>query len=418
MAKLRMLRLLWLATALPLVACGSSRTDSGAGDDERTRYLNETSTNWAMTRGYPRGTAYNPFEQELNPSTVHGLQVLWQADSSAEFVIQHSGRAFSSSGDAYDLATGELLWSTEQTLPNAVVCKGALFAVGASIEKRSPSSGELTGSADLGMPDALFSLPTAKDSSVVFATANAAATDATEPGGAYLAYDVVAQTTRTVDTPGSDYRTLAPAALTSGMLYAPALEPAAGGFRYLAFGAVFDANAAQQRNPWATVIDEGIPSPAELPRLGAMVIGARVLLPSADRHALVSLDQRTGALAWRSTAASSIDSLAVDFDYAYVAGSDEQGQLVVQGFDVSSGAAHFTQTLGAGTVTGQIAVGGEVLYLGSSAGELIALDASTGAVLTRVALGGSVGNPIVSSGKVFTSNGEQVVALGLPPIAP
>ncbi|HVY31352.1 MAG TPA: PQQ-binding-like beta-propeller repeat protein [Polyangiaceae bacterium] len=411
----------WLlfVCATPLVGCGSStKHPSGASDDEREKYLNETSTNWAMARGYPRGTAFNPFEQELNPQTVADLDVVWEAPSQAQVAVQHTERVFSTAGEAYDLQSGELLWSAEQALPTATVCKGALFATGPSIEKRSVKSGELSYSVEVGADAALFSPPSAKDSKVFFATAAESAGNTSEPGGSYVAFDVVEKTAQTIDVPGKDYRTLAPAALTSGMLYSVALEPTRTGFRYVAFATVFDADAAMNRKPWATVLDDEVSSPAELPRLGAMVIGARVFVTSADRRAVVALDQRTGDVLWRTSSAGVIESLAVNFDFAYAAGTGDDGQVGIDGFAFDTGEMQFSLGFGAGTLTGQLAIGGDLVYLGTGEGALLAIDGSSGSLLKRVELGGTVGAPIVTQGKVFVGTGERIVALGLPPATP
>ncbi|MDF3068222.1 MAG: PQQ-like domain [Polyangiaceae bacterium] len=395
-------QILLLACFGSITACGSSSRDNGASDDERTRYLNETSTNWAMTRGYPRGTSYNPFEQELNPESVSDLEIAWQVD-----------------GEAYDLQSGDLLWRAEQPLPNAAVCKGAVFAVGPSIDKRSVSTGELSYQIQVGSADALFSLPAAKDSKVFFATAAANAGDASAGGGGqYIAYDVVERTALPLELPGGDLRTLAPAALTSGMLYSVALEPADEAFRYVAFATAFNADAAMTRKPWVSVLEEGLSSPRELPRQGAMVIGARVFVPTADGRAVVALDQRTGEQLWRAEASSAVASLAVNFDVVYAAGTNDAGELVIDAFEFDSGRSLFHEGLGEGTVSSQLAIGGDVLYLGTSEGALLAIDGASGAALKRVELGGTVGDPIVTRGRVFVGNGEQIFSLGVPAKSP
>jgi len=401
------------STSLLLSACGGS---NGHNDNkDRDDYLNETSTNWAMTRGYPRGTAYNPFEEELNANTVQRLETLWQADSDARFVIQHGERVFSSAGAAYDLATGDELWSTGETLPNSVVCKGVLLSAASEVVGRAPDSGDLRQSYDLGAEAlALVGRPVAKDQSIYFGTVNESWQE-----GRFIAYDVVERASRRVVTPSDAYVSIAPVALTGGQLYAPALEPKrAGGFQYVAFAATLDPSAEPKKTDWATIIDAHIEDDEQLdlPQVGAMVLAARVFVPSADRRELVALDQRTGKVLWRSATAQ-ISSMAVDFDAAYIAGTDDAGKLAVEGFAVSSGKRRFSQSLGRAGVTGSLVLAGEVLYVGSSAGELLVIGAASGELLNRVELGGVVNDPIVTHGRVFTSNGEQVFALGLPAAA-
>lgn len=396
------------SASLLLSACGGGKSNNV--DHEREDYLNETSTNWAMTRGYPRGTAYNPFEEELNPRTVHGLETVWQADSDAQFVIQHGERVFSSAGDAYDLGAGELLWSAGESVPNPVVCKGVLLTAGAEIVGRAPDSGTLRQD-HVPVADAMAHVgrPVAKDQSIYFGTVDSSWGD-----GAFVVYDVVERTSHRVATPSEKFRSLAPVALTGGQLFAPALEAKSSGFDYVVFAASLDPSAEPKRTDWATVVDDVADDPElQLPEVGAMVLAARVFVPSADRRELVALDQRTGEVLWRSPTAR-ISSMAVDFDNAYVAGTDDAGELMVEGFAVGSGKRRFSQALGRADVTGALVLAGEVLYVGSSAGELLAIGAASGDLLNRVALGGVVNDPIVTHGRVFTSNGKQVFALGLP----
>lgn len=407
-------------TATCLSACGSSHGTKK--DRDREDYLNETSTNWAMVRGYPRGTAYNPFEEELNPKTVHALETIWESESTARFVIQHGERVFSTAGEAYDLETGEVLWSTGAPLSNLVVCKGTLLTTSAKTDDAegnvvgmAPASGDARAASSL--PDALDLLgsPVAKDSAIVFGTVTDDWRDA-DTAAHFVAYDLVDKASRRLATPRRGLRSLAPVAITSGQFFAPALEPAGSGkFKYVVFAATLDAEAAGKREDWATTLETRLDAEsAELPEVGAMVLAGRVLAPSGNRRQLFALDQRTGAVLWNRTASVRIDSMAVNFDNAFVAGTNAAGELVVEAFAVESGRPHFSQNLGEATLTGQIVLAGDVLYLGSSEGELIAVDATKGDLLNRVELGGEVGNPIVTHGRVFASNGSSVLALGLP----
>jgi len=398
----------WLGS---LIAVGGLLTGCGVDDDnlspadDYANYRNETSTNWSMSRGYPRNTAFNPFEQELAPDTAAGLQEIWHIDNTAPTLIQHAEQIFTNTGQAYGTNSGTFQWAAD-SLPNPVFCKGLVFGTGTIVQGYQPANG--MPSPDTGIPAATqFGLPTAKDSSLIFA----GVTDADE--GLYFTYNVVSNELATLTMP---YRTLAPAALTANQIYAPGLDSSSN---YVVTATTFDQTVATKRKEWSTVIDRidpGLdPAAAAVPTLGVMVIGARVFGPSAAGDAVFALDQRSGALIWRTAAIPQIVSLAASFDYVYAAGSDAEGQLVVQAFASGSGTSRFVVKLGSARLTGQLAIGGGMLYLGTNAGELVAIEAATGVVSKRLQLGGVVGDPLVTGGRVIAATGERIVALGLPP---
>jgi outer membrane protein assembly factor BamB len=407
-----------IALVMLLPGCG---VDDNLSASERTNYENETSTNWSMSRGYPRNTAFNPFEQELAPDTVSNLQEVWHVDSTAPSLIQHADQIFSSTGQAYGTHHGTMLWAVD-TLANPVFNKGLVFGTGSAIQGYSPGTGTAAPNYTATGGDATtqFGVPTAKDSSIVFAAVtDPSASDAAS--GPYVTYDVSSNQVSSLSLSPSlalgGLSTLAPAALTAGQLYAPGIVPVdGGGLNYVVFAATFGSSTGAKRKEWATVIDTLDPSaPAQPPELGVMVINARVFGASAAGDAVFALDQRSGALAWRTPAVVHIASLAATFDYVYAAGSDVNGQLVVQAFATGSGKGRFAVKLGAAQLTGQLAVGGDVLYVGTSAGELVALDATDGTIAKRVQLDGMVGDPLVTGGQVITTTGDRIVAVGLPP---
>jgi outer membrane protein assembly factor BamB len=362
-----------------------------------------------MTRGYPRGTAYNPHEKELAPATAASLQVLWEAESDAKGVIQHGDRVFGSNGAAYDFNSGELLWQ-EPADESSVVCKGLIFSTGSSIDGRLPSSGEVAQQTSVDESVVSFGLPTAKDGHVLFPGVTKLWEQENEPTpGRYFTYDVASETVAGLELP---YRTLAPAAVSSGQLYSAALQPADGGFEYVVFAVTIDEGTAGKRKEWATVLDSE--AAASLPSRGVAVLNSHVFATSADGSEMVSLDQRSGAVSWRSRSVARIDYFAVDFDHVYTAGTDENGELLVQAFATGSGSLRFSQSLGRAKATGQLAVGGTLIYVGTSEGELVALEANGGRIVERAGLGGAVGAPVVSRGQVFVTTGSRIVALGLP----
>jgi outer membrane protein assembly factor BamB len=402
-------RLFVLFLSASSLGCGA---DEGADEpSERERYLNETTTNWAMVRGYPRGTAYNPHERELSLQTVADLQVRWEVASDAASVIQHGERAFASDGSAYQLESGELLWANPLEA-SSVVCKGLVVSTGARIDGRLAGTGAMTlqSSVDDGM--VAFGPPTAKDGKVVFTGVAEGWESRDEPtSGRVFSYDVAARAVEEMELP---YLTLAPAALSNGQLYSTAIDSTTGALELVAFAVTIDSETAGRRREWATVI--GGQASRALPSRGVAVLDGHVFVASGDGREILSLEQRSGAVAWRSPSVAAITSFAVNFDDVYTVGSDDSGELWVQSFAAGSGALRYSRALGQGEAKGQLAIGGDVLYLGTTSGELIALSAGTGNVLKRVELGGELGSPLVARGLVLLTTGTRIVALGLPEV--
>ncbi len=402
-------RLLVLFLSASSFGCGA---DEGADEpSERERYLNETTTNWAMVRGYPRGTAYNPHEQQLSLQTVADLQIRWEVASDAASLIQHGERVFASDGSAYDLESGELLWANPLEA-SSVVCKGLVVSTGSRIDGRLTGTGAATLQSSVSDGMVAFGPPAAKDGKVVFSGVAEGWESRGEPTpGRVFSYDVAA---RAVDEMEVPYLTLAPAALSNGQLYSTAIDPAAGAFELVAFAVTIDSQTAGKRREWATVIG-GQASP-ELPSRGVAVLDGHVFVASGDGREILSLEQRSGAVAWRRPSIATISSFAVNFDDVYTVGSDDNGELWVQSFAAGSGALRYSQALGQGEAKGQLAIGGDVLYVGTTSGELVALSAGTGSVLKRLGLGGEVASPLVARGSVLLTTGTRIVALGLPQV--
>lgn len=412
-------RLLCALSAIScLTACGDADSSQGHREDERKKYFNETSTNWSMVRGYPRGTAYNPYELELNSSTVNDLRVLWQSPSKSSPLIQSGDRVLASHVAALQAADGSTLWSLEgvESSQAGVVCKGAVYQTGDGIVATNVTSGKTVVNISPADQDeaTLFGPPIAKDSKVIFAALSQdwsvqAGTRVTE----YRAFDAATKLTSYVR---GGFVSLSPAAVTSGQLYAPGLTASSSDgavhWAYSIFSVPVDpADAGAKARTWTALINAT--AEAKAPEVGVAVIGGHVYAPGSGGHEVVSLEQRSGKLLWRKQTECAIESLATTFDYVYVAGARDDGTVIVQAFAATDGSPKFSIPLAAATLTGRLALGGDVLYAGLSDGNLYALGAATGAVIKRISLGGSVSDPIVSRARVFVANGEAVSALGV-----
>ena len=396
-------------------AIGGGEAGAGGGsrpsDDPRVVYLNEASTNWAMARGYPRGTSYNPHERELNPNTVASVIVRWRAPSESRPLVQHDHRIFASYVEALEASDGTPLWTNSRATRSAVYCSGLLFQTYRGIQGIEPTNGEHR-----------FDIPSADEATLLFGSAVAKGSAVVVPvlfqnwaafPGEYLTdyrvFDVTTRLTRVVHT---NFVSLVPPAITAGRAYTPALVPrlADGSIHwdYVVQALALDPELALAG--WSSVIDQDVPAAA--PSAGAAVIGGRVFASSADGNAIVALEQKTGEALWRARTRVAVRSLATTFDQVVVAGDVAPNVSRVEAYNPATGASLYATELHGG-LGGNIAIGGQVIYVGTTSGELHMLHLETGALLNSVALGGSVTDPIVTRGRVFVATGEAVYSLGL-----
>jgi outer membrane protein assembly factor BamB len=389
---------------------------AGAAADDEEAYFNETSTNWAMVRGYPRGTAYNAHERELNRNTVARLQATWQSPSESYPLIRHGDRVFASHVEGFDADRGTTLWTNTRSETEPVYCGGYLYQTQRRVRAFNPRNGELTFESSESAADAatLFGAATAKGSLIIFPTVFKGWSEA--PGdydSDYRLFDSGTKLTRVVRT---GVVTLAPAAATAGRLYFPALRPTGSApdtaWEYGISSLAFDETA--NGDDWFEAVDpEGT---IVEPTIGVAVLASRVFGLTADRAGMAALNQKTGEVLWRQAFTSEKSSFATSFDAVIAAGSSEDG-IVIEGLEPSSGEPLFERTL-EGTLAGGIAVGGEVVYVGSEEGMLYALGARDGELLASLELDGPVRSPIVTGGRVFVATGRSAYALGVPVEAP
>jgi outer membrane protein assembly factor BamB len=151
---------------------------------------------------------------------------------------------------------------------------------------------------------------------------------------------------------------------------------------------------------------------------GPVVSQGRVLLQTATE--LIALEETTGAVLWRTPLpAAPTGDMSVTSERILVPSATATG-VRLSAFSLANGGSLFTTTIGTGQLSGNLAVGGDVLWLGENDGLLYAASIANGATLASFDLsqGGQfklIGNPIVANGHVYVSNTKAVFALGLEP---
>lgn len=162
---------------------------------------------------------------------------------------------------------------------------------------------------------------------------------------------------------------------------------------------------------WSTTVDEHI-DPLAVPGVGPAIMMGHVIVPSGAGDAVLALNERDGSVQWRTPVSGLAGPFAVTFEAVLVASNAASG-VVVSALSLATGELQWQTTVGQGELSGAIAVGADVAYIGESDGSLYALSTQTGELLKTISLGGAVTDPIVSDGRVFTGTRDRLVALGL-----
>src|SRR2546422_4962025 len=93
-------------------------------------------TNWAMFRGGPARTGFNPYENVISPSNVSGLHKAWTAPLGTSFAspalvdgVLYEGAYYNDHFYALDHATGAVLWTfpTGPIESSAAVVNGVVY---------------------------------------------------------------------------------------------------------------------------------------------------------------------------------------------------------------------------------------------------------------------------------------------------
>jgi outer membrane protein assembly factor BamB len=348
------------------------------------------SGNWSEFGFAPKGGRFNPHEQILNTTNVGALTVLWSAqDGSFPFTAPAvvDGVVYSGT-NAFDAATGKLLWATNSGGISPAISNGTVY---------------------IDTQDGLCAYVAANGTNL-WCAGNNYLPDA--PSGAAVV-DGIAYFGSAL---GSVF---AIDAATGAQLWsAPissdnaASSPAvANGVVYINGDSLFAFDAKTGAQLWSSSITDGTSSPA--------VVGGVVY---CSGRALAAFNATTGAVLWSVSPGGPLsilgDSPAVAKGLVYI-GASVPGQHgsssgVLYALKARTGKIIWSAPVASG-ITSSPAVANGVVYVGSDDGTLYAFNAKTGAELAAVAGVAGQSSPTVANGMVYseTTLSGELFALGL-----
>ncbi|HLY04320.1 MAG TPA: PQQ-binding-like beta-propeller repeat protein [Rhizomicrobium sp.] len=347
--------------------------------------------NWSEFGFAAKGGRYNPHEHTLTTTNVGGLKVLWSVqDDSFPFTAPAvvDGVVYSGT-NAFDAATGQLLWATNSGGISPAITKGTVYI--------DTQNGLCAYAAADGT-----NLWCAENNYLPDAPSGAAVVDGIAYFGSALG-SVFA-----IDAATGAQLWSAPISADNA-----ASSPAvANGAVYINGDKLFSFDAKTGAQLWSSSILDGTSSPA--------VAGGVVYC--SGRGALAAFNATTGAVLWSVSPGGPLsiigDSPAVAKGVVY-AGASVVGQHgsvtgTLYALKAHSGEVIWSAPVASG-ITSSPAVANGVVYVGSDDGTLYAFDAKTGAELAVVAGVAGQSSPTVANGMVYseTTVSGELFALGL-----
>jgi len=346
--------------------------------------------NWSEFGFVPRGGRYNPHEHILNTTNVGALKVRWSAhDGSFSFTAPAvvDGVVYSGT-NAFDAATGKLLWATNSGGVSPAVSKGTVYidTQNGLCAYAAASGTNLWCAGNNYLPDAPSGAAIV-DGIAYFGSAV----------GSVFAIDA-ATGAQLWSTPISSHNAASSPAVANGVVYI-------NGDGLFAF----DAKTGAQL--WSSSILHGTSSPA--------VVGDVVYCSGVVAAAF---NAKTGAVLWSVSPGDPLsilgDSPAVAKGKVYI-GASVPGQRgsssgVLYALNADTGKTIWSASVASG-ITSSPAVANGVVYVGTDDGTLYAFNAKTGAQLAAVAGVAGQSSPTVANGVVYseTTVSGELFALGL-----
>jgi outer membrane protein assembly factor BamB len=346
--------------------------------------------NWSEFGFAPKGGRFNPREKILNTTNVGALKVLWSAQDgsfslTAPAVVE--GVVYSGT-NAFDAATGQLLWATNSGGDSPAVSKGTVYidTQNGLCAYTAASGTNLWCAGNNYLPDAPSGAAVV-DGIAYFGSAL----------GSVFAIDAASGAQLWSAPISSDNAASSPAV--------------ANGVVYINGDGLFAFDAKTGAQLWSSSIVDGTSSPA--------VVGGVVY---CSGRVLAALNATTGAVLWSASPGGPLsilgDSPAVAKGTVYI-GASVPGQHgsssgVLYALKARTGKIIWSAPVASG-ITSSPAVANGVVYVGSDDGTLYAFNAKTGAELAAVAGVAGQSSPTVANGMVYseTTLSGELFALGL-----
>ena len=347
--------------------------------------------NWSEFGFVPKGGRYNSHEHILNTTNVGALKVLWStSDSSFPFTAPAvvDGVVYSGT-NAFDAATGKLLWATNSGGASPAVSKGTVYIdTQNGLCAYAAASGTNRWCAGNNyLPDAPSGAAVV-DGIAYFGSAV----------GSVFAIDA-ASGAQLWSAPISSHNAASSPAVANGVVYI-------NGDGLFAF----DAKTGAQL--WSSSILHGTSSPAVV---GDVVYCSGVVV--------AAFNAKTGAVLWSVSPGGPLsilgDSPAVANGMVYIGASvaGQHGSFTgtLYALNAHTGKIVWSAPVASG-VTSSPTVANGVVYVGTDDGTLYAFNAKTGAELVAVAGVAGQSSPTVANGVVYseTTVSDQLFALGAP----
>ena len=349
------------------------------------------SGNWSEFGFAPRGGRFNPHEQMLNTTNVGALKVLWSTqDGSFPLTAPAvaSGVVYSGT-NAFDAATGKLLWATNSGGISPAVSNGTVYidTQNGLCAYAAAGGTNLWCAGNNYLPDAPSGAAVV-DGIVYFGSAL----------GSVFAIDAATGAQLWSAPISSDNAASSPAV--------------ANGVVYINGDSLFAFDARSGAQLWSSSILDGTSSPA--------VVGGVVYCGGGA--SLAAFNATTGDVLWSASPGGPLsmvgDSPAVAkglvFIGASVTGQHGSSSGVLYALKARTGKVIWSAPVASG-ITSSPAVANGVVYVGSDDGTLYAFNANTGAELAAVAGVAGQSSPTVANGMVYseTTVSGELFALGL-----
>jgi len=408
-----------LAMLVAVAGCSGTPLTPGPAEenDSTSEALDALSGAWPEDRRSPRRTGYNPFETTIDATSVAELVLAWQSPATGKHLSLGAGLLLVSSDKAgpvlaLDPTNGHVVWTSSGMFAGAGAATGGVFVVptpNGTLATLSLSTGRVLSETEpqFGAAPHTYAPLTSRGAALFVSDATFEECVAQDGGDVCVTRRTTGRFTRLALRGGPAFATDLP--FVGGV---PAL---AGGRTFLcgsdlsyfsASLAAFDAESGAQL--WRS--EDSLGRGGALDHAPAVSGGRVVALLGADL--VVAHDERDGHRLWQRDLEPVLSGLVLTPEAVIVATGPHEGVLRLRALAPATGADLFAADLPASASHGELVATPDLVLLGVD-GDLVALDRHDFSVRGRWSLGGSPGSPLVTAGRLYVGNGDEVRAFAL-----